>query len=174
MVKKSLGQISGGTVTINNPSNPDAVSFVAEGVETALSIKDGFKNDHVVATLGKQNIHKIDPDSLKSVVIICADNDGKKSFLDKDHHIRDAAERLKNAGKEVFIALPGDIDNKQKLDFNDLESSEVREAIESALPSDEFNKQADDLQTQDILLEENESNQQEINQEFDQIEQEIF
>ena len=37
------------------------MSFIAEGVETGLSVREAIKDAHVIATLGKHNIKNIDP-----------------------------------------------------------------------------------------------------------------
>ena len=105
----------------NNKSNKNdkknKISFIAEGVETGLSVKDAVggmkntKNSEVVVTLGKSNFTSIDPQSIGDKVVFCLDNDGQKTFTDSTIH--KAAERLIGFGKEVFIAIPGKINDKK-------------------------------------------------------------
>ena len=95
------------------------ITFIAEGVETGLSVRDATKSN-VLVTLGKSNFVNIDPQGVGHKVVFCLDNDGGNSFVDGIIH--KAAERLVAHGKEVLISMPRQINNGKntKIDFNDL------------------------------------------------------
>ena len=125
-----------GDASKNNKKNE--ISFIAEGVETGLSIKDAvgaIKNSNVVVTLGKSNFASIDPQSVGQKIIFCLDNDGEKSFTDNIVH--KAAQRLIDFGKEVFIAIPDQITSGKngKTDFNDIVKSAGIDSVKNTLNS---------------------------------------
>jgi conjugative transfer relaxase protein TraI len=111
------------------------MTFIAEGVETGLSIKDAVKNGSVVVALGKSNFASIEPQSVGQKIVFCLDNDGIKSFLDNTIHR--AAQRLIDFGKEVFIAVPDQINNA-KTDYNDVARisgiNMVKNCLDSSIP----------------------------------------
>jgi len=113
--KRSLGKLSGNHVTLAGKKG-GGMSFVVEGVETGLSVREAIKDAHVIATLGKHNIKNIDPKTLSDTVVLIADNDGKQ--LKEDKEIMDAATRLSHAGKEVHVVMPESLGNKT--DMNDI------------------------------------------------------
>jgi len=113
--KRSLGKLSGNHVTLAGKKG-SGMSFVAEGVETGLSVREAIKDAHVIATLGKHNIKNIDPKALNNAVVLIADNDGKQ--LKDDKQIMDAATRLSHAGKEVHVVMPESLGDKT--DMNDI------------------------------------------------------
>ncbi|MEI8055095.1 MAG: Ti-type conjugative transfer relaxase TraA [bacterium] len=110
-------------------------SYIAEGVETGLSIKDAIgPNANIAVTLGKSNFANIDPQSIGQKIVFCLDNDGIKV----DKTIDKAAQRLIDFGKEVFIAIPEADTNsekpeKVKTDFNDIARSQGIEAVKSII-----------------------------------------
>ncbi|EKE01244.1 MAG: hypothetical protein ACD_21C00187G0006 [uncultured bacterium] len=115
--QESKNKISGNERNNNERSE---ISFIAEGAETGLSIKDAvgaIKNSDILVTLGKSNFSNIDPQSVGQKIVFCLDNDGEKSLTDNTIH--KAAQRLIDFGKEVFIAIPDQMNNK-KTDFNDV------------------------------------------------------
>ncbi|CAL7959125.1 conserved hypothetical protein [Gammaproteobacteria bacterium] len=126
--KRTYASPSGALVSLqgqeskNNDNKISGVSFIAEGTETGLSIKDAvgvIKNNDVKVTLGKSNFTNIDPQNVSQKIIFCLDNDGKGTFTDNTIH--KAAQRLIDLGKEVFIAIPGQMSNGNiKTDFNDI------------------------------------------------------
>ena len=113
--KRSLGKLSGNHVTLAGKKG-SGMSFVAEGVETGLSVREAIKDAHVIATLGKHNIKNVDPKTLSDTVVLIADNDGKQ--LKDDKQIMDAAARLSHAGKVVHVVMPESLGNKT--DMNDI------------------------------------------------------
>jgi conjugative transfer relaxase protein TraI len=117
----------------NNITNK--MTFISEGVETGLSIKDAVKNGNVVVTLGKANFVSIEPQSVGQKIVFCLDNDGMKSFADNTIH--KAAQRLIDFGKEVFIAVPDQINNA-KTDYNDVARisgiNSVKNNLDNSMP----------------------------------------
>jgi hypothetical protein len=128
----------------NNKNEIGSITFIAEGVETGLSIKDSVKNGGVAVTLGKSNFATIDPHGVGQKIVFCLDNDGVQSVT--DNAIHKAAQRLAGYGKEVFIAIPDQIKgiNGAKTDFNDIARKEginvVRKYINNSISYEQFNK----------------------------------
>ena len=127
----------------NNVDPKNTISFVAEGTETGLSVKDvtrNIKNSEVVVTLGKSNFANVDPRSIGDRVIFCLDYDGPRTFA--DNTIYKAAERLINHGKEVYIAIPQSNGSNTKIDFNDIARTAgitaVSKMLENAVPYQEW------------------------------------
>lgn len=128
--KRTFASPSGAPIHLQNNPNKSKVSFIAEGVETGLSIKDAVKKDDVLVTLGKSNFIKVETQNLGQKVILCLDNDGNKTYT--DNVIHKAAERLITAGKDVYIALPKQLNNA-KTDFNDVAHFGGTKAVKSIL-----------------------------------------
>ncbi|WHN66793.1 MobF family relaxase [Cysteiniphilum sp. QT6929] len=140
--KRSYGTKNGSAVLIskgNEQSNN--ISFLAEGVVTALSIKQAFKDVHILAAGGNENFANIHPDTLKDNILICADNDGKA--LIKDSALVKAIQLFEKAGKQVKVVFPNMIDNK-KTDYNDTLKDQGVQAI-----FDKLNPVYQDLLTHD-------------------------
>ena len=141
--KRTYASPSGASVLLpgnSDKNNKDQITFIAEGVETGLSVRDAVKSD-VLVTLGKSNFINIDPQSIGQKAIFCLDNDGAKSFTDGIIH--KAAERLIAHGKEVLIAIPSQINNA-KIDFNDVTRVKgvgaVRKNIDEAISYERFSQ----------------------------------
>ena len=124
--KKTFGSISGTGVILNKGENEQAVTYITEGVETGLSVRDAVRNERVIAVLGKQNMASIDVSLLTNKIVLCLDNDGKS--IHKDRIIRQTIERLTHLGKTVEIAIP----SKQG-DFNDIIKSNGVSGVISVL-----------------------------------------
>jgi hypothetical protein len=75
MPKKSLGSIAGSFVNINRSRANPNVTIIAEGIETALSLKQAGCDANIVCSLGISNIKNYAP-SKNERIIIAADNDG--------------------------------------------------------------------------------------------------
>jgi len=93
-------------------------TFVAEGVETALSVYEAFQDDHVIATLGKHNFSRLDPEVMNEKVVLVFDNDGKDVWRDKV--LLNATKRLIVEGKDVYAVYPPAIEGLEKSDMNDV------------------------------------------------------
>lgn len=127
--KRTLGALNGATINLTPQAEKPNITFVAEGVETALSIRDSLRNDskiQVLATLGKQNFDKIPLESTADKVVLVLDNDLKNPL--KDPAILQAIERLNSFKKVVEIIIPEPI-NSKKTDYNDLAKSGNKRAI---------------------------------------------
>ncbi len=145
--KRTYASPSGALVSLQKNedviSAKDKISFIAEGTETGLSIKDvirDIKNSEVAVTLGKSNFTSIDPKTVGDIVVFCLDNDGSKTFTDNTIH--KAAEKLINYGKEVFITIPEANEKNNKIDFNDIAKisgiEAVRNNLDGAIPYQEW------------------------------------
>ena len=124
VTKRTYASPSGALVHLQERGGVKDTSYIAEGVETGLSIKDAGVGE-VVVTLGKANFINIDPQSIGEKAVFCLDNDGA---IYQDITIHKAAERLTNLGKEVFIVMP---EGKAtgKVDFNDIARAGGVEAV---------------------------------------------
>jgi hypothetical protein len=130
ITKQTYGQMQGFAVDLNTNADK-SVTYLAEGVETGLSILNTHRNAHVLAVLGKSNFVNMNVDKLSDKVVICLDNDfkGKEVFGDEgkltDHikamkrnsdQVNAIAKHFKSHGKDVRFILP----DKDKFDFNDV------------------------------------------------------
>lgn len=111
--KKTFGANGGVGVMVSPGVNKNAITYITEGIETGLSVRDAVQNERVLVSLGKQNMTSIDPNLLTNKIVLCLDNDGRSIHNDKV--ILQTIERLKLHGKEVEIAIPN-----KKGDFNDV------------------------------------------------------
>jgi len=112
--KKSLGSKNGAGVILNHGDLKDSITYITEGVETGLSVRDAVKHERVITTMGKSSLPNIDMGLLTNKVVLCLDNDGKA--IEKDKAILDVISKLQQHGKEVIIAMPF-----RQGDFNDVE-----------------------------------------------------
>ena len=111
--KQTYGAINGIGIELNKKGLGDT-TYLAEGVETGLALVETEKNARVFALLSKSNFSNVNLSQLQHHVVICLDNDGKKTF--SDNLIFKAVERLELAGKTVSLIMP----DKAGTDFNDL------------------------------------------------------
>ncbi|MCX7121715.1 MAG: AAA family ATPase, partial [Gammaproteobacteria bacterium] len=120
IAKRTLNSPSGAFVNLTPQIKSPQITFVAEGVETALSIRDTamqIKNAQVVATLGKSNIENIPLQKTASTIVLVLDNDLKNPL--HDSVIKNAMKHFEENGKRVVCIFPEAINNK-KTDYNDL------------------------------------------------------
>ena len=130
VVKRSYGSKASSAINIQADKNSN-ISYLAEGLETTLSIKDSVSKDsHVLAVSGKNNFTNIDPNLLSDKVVLCLDNNGVNPKEDKV--ISDTISRLESYEKEVYTTMPNDV----KTDFNDLLKNEGSESIRSKIAQD--------------------------------------
>lgn len=111
--KQTYGAINGIGIELNKKGLRDT-TYLTEGVETGLALLESEKNARVLALLSKSNFSNVNLTQLGNHVVICLDNDGKKTFSDK--LIFKAVERLEMAGKTVSLIIP----DKTGTDFNDI------------------------------------------------------
>jgi len=161
--KKSFGKISGSFVNLsdssynNNKGNSknvfdnyiknnlvaydlqDKITIIAEGLETALSVKQALGYNHnylpanskILCSLGINNISNYQP-SKGEKIIIAADNDVKHSVTDKTINL--AKITLESRGAYVEIVRP-----LKDGDFNDVLLSSGEQSIQDIF-SDTINK----------------------------------
>lgn len=118
IVKISRGHIQGNFVEVTTNKAANTI-FIAEGLETALSIAQSQKDARVICSLGISNIKNIDfrkeGNHGTKKVIICADNDGHEAKTNLV--IERAALAIKAQGVHtVRIIRPNEIGK----DFNDV------------------------------------------------------
>ena len=111
--KRITGPIKGALVTLQEGNYRNSPTLIAEGVETALSLKMAAKDAHIKATLGVSNYLNIPPAQVSQKVIFCLDNDGAGSMSEKT--AIKGMQRLVEAGKTVFYNQPDIL----KTDYND-------------------------------------------------------
>ena len=130
--KKSFGKISGSFVDVSDNKDLGAVkgeiTIIAEGLETALSVKQGLhehsEKHEIVKTLcslGISNIRNYEPYQGERI-IIAADNDGVESHTNKT--IENARLALEEKGAYVEVVRPA-----KSGDFNDILRSDGALAI---------------------------------------------
>ncbi|MBL9029648.1 MAG: toprim domain-containing protein, partial [Caedimonas sp.] len=113
--KQSFGLIKGSYVQIQKGSG---AVFVAEGVETALSIREAGVKGDIYAALGVANFRNLGAfmSDRNRPFIICADQDGEGSVSHKA--VEKAVTSLTEGGLSVSVIRP---DTAQgKTDFNDI------------------------------------------------------
>lgn len=101
-----------GSFVVLQQSKDDGRVFIAEGVETALSLKEAGVKDKIVVSQGIGNIANYQ--GVESTIILCADNDGPQSATAKT--IEKAAVTLEAKGFIVQTIQP----DQKGQDFNDV------------------------------------------------------
>ena len=122
--KRSQGQISGSYGCVQKGAGP---YILAEGTETALSLKEaGLKGD-IYITFGISNFAHFGTftSDRSRPVIIAADNDGENSQTQKQLEV--AVSKLKQQGFKVFVVAP----QEHKADYNDILQKGGVEAVRS-------------------------------------------
>lgn len=121
--KLQYGVSKGSFVTLQHDKETDLV-FIAEGVETALSIKEAGVRGKIVASLGVQNISNYE--GPEKTILLCADNDENKLHSQSHKNIEKSKEMFESKGQLVVIikpTVPGD-------DFNDILKKEGIKGIQ--------------------------------------------
>jgi conjugative relaxase-like TrwC/TraI family protein len=115
--KANVGLSAKGSVVVQKGVAPTSL-WVAEGIETALSISKAVPNETVVASLSASQLKNVPVGSDIQKVIICADNDPASSNTKKS--VIEAVEFHLSEGRRVFIAIPSEMAGLKKVDFNDV------------------------------------------------------
>jgi len=135
LAKQTYGSIKGHAVELNKKST-EKVTYLAEGIETGLSVLSANRKAQVLAVLGKSNFANIDLSKLADKVVLCLDNDGIRSISDKT--INDAITRIESSGKEVRVVMP----KIHKYDFNDVlmkqGHNELKNQVNQLVTPDEY------------------------------------
>ena len=118
--KRSFGRVSGNPAMIQDAKqNEKSISFIAEGVETALSVKQIIgTTSKIFVTMGVSNLKNLPIDRLNKTVVIIADNDGMN--VNNLKSIDEFAKKLIDQNKIVLIATPNKIPGLEKSDYNDV------------------------------------------------------
>ena len=113
LTKIQYGLAKGSFVTLQKDKTHDRV-FIAEGVETALSLKEAGLKGTIIASLGIYNMANYK--GPEKEIILCGDNDDHKENS-KTHSILEATkENFEDQGKSVLIIKPSNPGD----DFNDV------------------------------------------------------
>jgi len=127
--KASLGVSKDGAVVVQQ-GDLNTILWVAEGIETALSVASIIPNQTVVASLSVNQFKNVPVGIEVQKIVILADRDEKGSNTIQsmtkaiDYHL--------SQGKRVFIAIPPDMGLK-KCDFNDLIQQRGIEGVKASL-----------------------------------------
>ena len=139
VAKRTLNSPTGAFVNLTPDIKTPEITFIAEGVETALSIRDAIasiKNAQVIATLGKSNLPNIPADKTATTIVLVLDNDLRNPM---DVGVKKAIQIFEEQGKHVVSMLPESINNK-KTDYNDLaqagKTHQITQDINRALEPD--------------------------------------
>ncbi|AIL13878.1 hypothetical protein IM40_11045 (plasmid) [Candidatus Paracaedimonas acanthamoebae] len=123
--KKSKGTIKGTIVEIQKG---EGITYVAEGIETALSLKEVHINGRILVSLGLSNMNNISAHLKEGEpVILCGDADNPTSAAWKTSER--ALEKLKQEGFKVSIIRP---QGEKGRDFNDVLKEEGIKAVQEA------------------------------------------
>lgn len=135
--KRTYGALSGSWVCIQKGEAHQPV-VIAEGVETALSLKEaGVHQGAIYSTLGIHNLNHAQDFILESraEVILAADQDGPDAPSHKI--VGEVAHSLHEQGHKVSIARPSSTPDQPKRDWNDVLRQEgvqgFKKAFEEAL-----------------------------------------
>ena len=122
--KQSFGLVKSSYVWLQKGEGP---VFVAEGVETALSIKEAGMKGDIYAALGISNFKNVSTSLQDKTrpLIICADQDGEGTPAHKA--VEKAVESLKDEGLSVSVLRPSAEHGKE--DFNDVLKREGVEGV---------------------------------------------
>lgn len=127
----SLGSMGKAGIVVQEGLNPRTL-WLAEGLETALSVAQALPHQYVVATTSAERLKSIAPQAGVERVVICADQDGPQA--QSYQSVLKAAEQYLKQGLRVFIAMPKPLEGFEKVDFNDVLKhsgvSEVQKILE--------------------------------------------
>ncbi len=146
VTKRSFGVLKGSAVTLQEEKDSN-VLFVAEGVETALSIKEAGVKGTIKATLGLSNIKRLPPENSlngsslnensKAQIVVCVDHDPSDSPATRS--LQKSVLELQSKGFSVTVVKP----EKLNEDFNDVLKEKgpqgVNEILAKSLPNNLFN-----------------------------------
>jgi Ti-type conjugative transfer relaxase TraA len=112
--KRSFGVIKGSFVTLQGDDSKTGKTFIAEGIETALSLKQAGLEGKIVASLGVHNFKNYVPEKSEKTLIICGDNDGRDTPSFKI--VLESIKKFEAQNKEASGILP----EYKGEDFNDV------------------------------------------------------
>ena len=123
--KKSYGSIKGSFVDVaKSDALGQKTTIIAEGIETALSIKEAGIGANIKCSLGISNIMNYKPEKNEHL-ILAVDNDGENS---RTYQLATkAAEKYREMGARVDITMP----EEEGKDYNDLLRENKLETIKN-------------------------------------------
>lgn len=134
--RKSFGVLKGLAVTVQEDKDSN-IHFVAEGVETALSLKEAGLRGTIKATLGLSNLRHFVPqnsphENSEAHIVVCADHDAPDSPAFRD--LEKSVLELQDKGLNVTVIKPETVGE----DFNDVlkkqGSQGVRDILKKSFP----------------------------------------
>jgi len=121
------------SVVINRGKNNKLIAL-AEGTETALSVKEAFPELTIYCTLGTSHFHRVPLRHDTQQLLFFADNDGEQSKSQQS--LYKAAESLAGKGVDVWQVISPSLPGLDKADFNDVLKRHgivpIRESIKTA------------------------------------------
>ncbi len=133
--KLTYGRFLDGSAVIINKGKDDGRIAIAEGPETALSIKEANPDLRIYSVLGSGNLKKVPITDKMKEVLICADNDypripaAEKVMPSSEVKVLEAAKYFAEKGLDVSRIMP----EKAKDDFNDVLIKEGVEKVREYL-----------------------------------------
>ncbi len=129
--KKSFGILKGSAVILQEGKD-SPVHFIAEGIETALSIKEAGVRETIKASLGLSNIKRLEAGGQNVPIVVCADHDAPDSPAVKS--LEKSILSLQEKGFTITVVKPENLHE----DFNDILKKDgpqgVRDILEKELP----------------------------------------
>jgi Ti-type conjugative transfer relaxase TraA len=146
VTKRSFGSVKDSFVTLQHGKKHQPV-LITEGIETALSVKEGNVQGTILASLGIANMLNVANQFKDRKIILCADNDGKGTIAQTT--LEEGAQKLKNQGFDVTILMPP----KEKSDFNDLLKENGKKEIQEIFYTNNINVRDKEFSTQKLMHE---------------------
>jgi len=125
-----LGQSRAATVFISKVPNA-TVTYLAERIETALAVRQAVTKANISSCFGITNLKDIALSNNTKMVVICADNDGNNLITKKS--LEQTITKFLNAGLEVKLALPLNIDPSAKYNYSQMLQENGEKAIGASL-----------------------------------------
>lgn len=126
--KLQYGIAKGSFVCLQEDKTSNRV-FMAEGVETALSLKDAGIFGKIMASMGINNMSNYQ--GPEKEIILCADNDEHKQNSQTHNMIKNLREQFILQGKNAFIIKP----TEPGEDFNDVLNKQGRQGVQAYVQS---------------------------------------
>ena len=126
VTKKSFGVLKGSFVTLREGKSSDPI-FIAEGIETALSLKEAGLMGTIKASLGLSNIGRLnfEKGEHNPHIVICADHDAPDSPATRS--LEKSVHSLQMKGYAVTVIKPSTLHD----DFNDVLEKQGAKTVET-------------------------------------------
>jgi conjugative relaxase-like TrwC/TraI family protein len=129
--KRTYGPTGGATVEINSKHKQSDITYVTEGVENALSIKEALPDAKIISSFGVGQLKNLHIEQGTKTIVLCADNDEINS--NSKWSVLDAIQKWLGQGYQVKVALPFGKDPLAKYDFNDMLKEQGMKAIKNSI-----------------------------------------